>query len=263
MTDCRRFAAETDRLLAQDHEVPALVHALDGRFVPPAPGGDLLRTPAILPTGRNIHGFDPFRMPSAFALSRRAPPRRNVCWLATRRTMAVRCRSRSLWCCGAPITSSRRRWADRPGFGADRCAAAFRQLWAAGRGRTHPARGARAAAHRCDRHALGDLPRSACRFRPECWPRRRFWRPVPMSLRSRTSCASTRCSLPAERTRLRSGDRGAAGLQQRRRRLRLERQSSDRQRLLGARRTNCPDVHAAQVLRLRGRREAGAAERRC
>ena len=31
-------------------------------------GGDLLRTPAILPTGRNVHGFDPYRIPSAFAM---------------------------------------------------------------------------------------------------------------------------------------------------------------------------------------------------
>jgi len=60
--------AAIDRLLAQDHEIPALLRALDGRFVRPAPGGDLLRTPAILPTGRNLHGFDPFRMPSAFAV---------------------------------------------------------------------------------------------------------------------------------------------------------------------------------------------------
>ncbi|NDC62154.1 MAG: magnesium chelatase, partial [Betaproteobacteria bacterium] len=34
----------------------------------PAPGGDLLRNPAVLPTGRNLHGFDPFRIPSAFAV---------------------------------------------------------------------------------------------------------------------------------------------------------------------------------------------------
>jgi magnesium chelatase subunit H len=60
--------ATTDKLLAQDHELPALLRALDGRFVRPAPGGDLLRTPAILPTGRNLHGFDPFRIPSAFAV---------------------------------------------------------------------------------------------------------------------------------------------------------------------------------------------------
>jgi magnesium chelatase subunit H len=64
--------AAIDRLLAQDHELPALLRALDGRFVRPAPGGDLLRTPAILPTGRNLHGFDPFRLPSAFAVQQGA-----------------------------------------------------------------------------------------------------------------------------------------------------------------------------------------------
>ena len=32
------------------------------------PGGDLIRSPEILPTGRNIHAFDPFRMPTEFAL---------------------------------------------------------------------------------------------------------------------------------------------------------------------------------------------------
>jgi magnesium chelatase subunit H len=60
--------ADADRLLAEDHEIDGLLHALDGRFVRPAPGGDLLRTPSILPTGRNLHGFDPFRIPSAYAV---------------------------------------------------------------------------------------------------------------------------------------------------------------------------------------------------
>ena len=60
--------AETNALLSQDHEIPALLRALDGRFIRPVQGGDLLRTPAILPTGRNLHGFDPYRIPSAFAL---------------------------------------------------------------------------------------------------------------------------------------------------------------------------------------------------
>lgn len=63
-----RELAEIDRLLVHDSEIPAILHALDGHFIPPAPGGDLLRTPAILPTGRNLHGFDPFRLPSAFAV---------------------------------------------------------------------------------------------------------------------------------------------------------------------------------------------------
>jgi magnesium chelatase subunit H len=64
-----RALAATDRQLAQNHEIPALLRALDGRYVRPVPGGDLLRTPAILPTGRNLHGFDPFRIPSACALA--------------------------------------------------------------------------------------------------------------------------------------------------------------------------------------------------
>jgi magnesium chelatase subunit H len=55
--------------LAQDAETDGLIRALDARYIRPAPGGDLIRTPAILPTGRNIHGFDPFRIPSAFAMA--------------------------------------------------------------------------------------------------------------------------------------------------------------------------------------------------
>ena len=54
--------------LAQDSEIPALLRALGGRFIAPVPGGDLIRSPDILPTGRNIHAFDPFRMPTEFAL---------------------------------------------------------------------------------------------------------------------------------------------------------------------------------------------------
>ncbi len=61
---------ERDRLetlLSTDHEIPAIIHALDGGYIRPAPGGDLLRNTAVLPTGRNLHGFDPFRLPSLFA----------------------------------------------------------------------------------------------------------------------------------------------------------------------------------------------------
>jgi magnesium chelatase subunit H len=60
--------ARIDALIAEDHELDGILNALDGRFVRPAPGGDLLRTPEILPTGRNLHGFDPFRLPSAAAM---------------------------------------------------------------------------------------------------------------------------------------------------------------------------------------------------
>jgi len=61
--------ARTNADLGTEHELGGIIHALDGGFVRPAPGGDLLRTPQILPTGRNVHGFDPFRIPSAFAVA--------------------------------------------------------------------------------------------------------------------------------------------------------------------------------------------------
>ena len=63
-----RELRDANAMLAVDTEVDAMLRALDGRFIRPAPGGDILRTPAVLPTGRNIHGFDPFRIPSAFAV---------------------------------------------------------------------------------------------------------------------------------------------------------------------------------------------------
>ncbi|KPF69244.1 magnesium chelatase [beta proteobacterium AAP99] len=69
--DAKRLVADLagmDALLQGDHEIEGLLHALDGRFVRPAPGGDLLRSADVLPTGRNLHGFDPFRLPSAFAV---------------------------------------------------------------------------------------------------------------------------------------------------------------------------------------------------
>jgi magnesium chelatase subunit H len=60
--------ATSNQQLATDTEIPGILRALDGRFMPPAPGGDILRNAEVLPTGRNLHGFDPFRIPSAFAV---------------------------------------------------------------------------------------------------------------------------------------------------------------------------------------------------
>ncbi|WP_372890162.1 magnesium chelatase subunit H [Rhodosalinus sp.] len=59
--------ARVAELLSQDHEIPALLKALDARYTAPVPGGDLIRSTDVLPTGRNIHAFDPFRMPTEFA----------------------------------------------------------------------------------------------------------------------------------------------------------------------------------------------------
>ena len=61
--------ADMNAKLQECVEIDALLRALDGRYIRPVAGGDLLRTPSILPTGRNIHGFDPYRLPSAFAVA--------------------------------------------------------------------------------------------------------------------------------------------------------------------------------------------------
>lgn len=71
-----RVMAQTDpetrvrieNLLRQETELGGLMRALSARYIAPVPGGDLIRSPEVLPTGRNIHAFDPFRMPTAFAL---------------------------------------------------------------------------------------------------------------------------------------------------------------------------------------------------
>ena len=67
ITDPERLAV-LDAALAADAEIPGLLHALAAHYVSPVPGGDFLRTQDIVPTGRNLHGFDPFLIPSAFAV---------------------------------------------------------------------------------------------------------------------------------------------------------------------------------------------------
>ncbi|WP_036487597.1 magnesium chelatase subunit H [Myxosarcina sp. GI1] len=59
-------------LLAQNtDELTNLLRGLNGEYIPPAPGGDLLRDGSgVLPTGRNIHALDPYRMPSPAAYER-------------------------------------------------------------------------------------------------------------------------------------------------------------------------------------------------
>jgi cobaltochelatase CobN len=51
-------------LLGAANELPALLAALDGRHIPTSYGGDPIRNPEALPTGRNLYGFDPSRVPT-------------------------------------------------------------------------------------------------------------------------------------------------------------------------------------------------------
>src|SRR5581483_11579699 len=54
--------------LASCDEGEAILRALDGRYLPPSSGGDVIRNPAAVPTGRNLHGLNPALIPTAYAL---------------------------------------------------------------------------------------------------------------------------------------------------------------------------------------------------
>ncbi|MGF1535758.1 MAG: magnesium chelatase subunit H, partial [Elainellaceae cyanobacterium] len=51
-----------------DNELGALLQGLEGRYVLPGPGGDPIRNPAVLPTGKNIHALDPQSIPTTAAV---------------------------------------------------------------------------------------------------------------------------------------------------------------------------------------------------
>ncbi len=51
-----------------DNELGGLLKALEGEYVLPGPGGDPIRNPGVLPTGKNIHALDPQSIPTTAAV---------------------------------------------------------------------------------------------------------------------------------------------------------------------------------------------------
>lgn len=60
-------AVKLDAVLAHNEEIEGLLTALDGRYLKSSYGGDPVRNPDSLPTGRNLYGFDPSRVPTRAA----------------------------------------------------------------------------------------------------------------------------------------------------------------------------------------------------
>lgn len=51
-----------------DNELGGLLKALEGEYLLPGPGGDPVRNPLVLPTGKNIHALDPQSIPTSAAI---------------------------------------------------------------------------------------------------------------------------------------------------------------------------------------------------
>ena len=54
--------------IVADNELGAMLKALEGEYVLPGPGGDPIRNPDVLPTGKNIHALDPQSIPTTAAV---------------------------------------------------------------------------------------------------------------------------------------------------------------------------------------------------
>ncbi|MCC5867727.1 MAG: cobaltochelatase subunit CobN [Gammaproteobacteria bacterium] len=65
LRELARQALAWDRAMTGNDEMAHLLAALEGRYIPTSFGGDPIRNPDILPTGRNLYGFDPARQPPA------------------------------------------------------------------------------------------------------------------------------------------------------------------------------------------------------
>jgi len=72
--ECRAVRAAVDAAakLTGSDEIENFFAGLDGRYIEPGIGGDPLRNPEVLPTGRNSFQFDPRRVPSEEAVKRGA-----------------------------------------------------------------------------------------------------------------------------------------------------------------------------------------------
>ncbi|MEB3177673.1 MAG: magnesium chelatase subunit H [Nostocaceae cyanobacterium] len=52
-----------------DNELGGLLKGLEGEYILPGPGGDPIRNPDVLPTGKNIHALDPQSIPTTAAVA--------------------------------------------------------------------------------------------------------------------------------------------------------------------------------------------------
>jgi cobaltochelatase CobN len=65
--DAARVRALKAAFAATANEIPETLRALNGRFIRPGGGGDVVRNPMALPTGKNLYGVNPQEVPTRSA----------------------------------------------------------------------------------------------------------------------------------------------------------------------------------------------------
>jgi magnesium chelatase subunit H len=61
------YLVEVADALRNNTEIQQIIRAFNGEYIEPSSGNDIVRNPAVLPTGRNIHALDPSLVPSPVA----------------------------------------------------------------------------------------------------------------------------------------------------------------------------------------------------
>merc|ERR1719401_3404691 len=69
MSPLFKFLAFCLEQVVADNELGSLIAGLDGEYILPGPGGDPIRNPKVLPTGKNMHALDPQAIPTTAAVA--------------------------------------------------------------------------------------------------------------------------------------------------------------------------------------------------
>ncbi len=64
------FALKTAENLSTNNEIDSIIKAINFEYIPPGLGGDPLRSPAVIPSGRNPYQFNPDLLPTDLACKR-------------------------------------------------------------------------------------------------------------------------------------------------------------------------------------------------
>ncbi len=64
------YLKDVYRRILCSEEINAVLSTLDGNYISPGPGGDLIRSPEVFPTGRNMYQLDPTNIPTEIASER-------------------------------------------------------------------------------------------------------------------------------------------------------------------------------------------------